>query len=330
MRQARKGKRRPVTSAGFWRAYWTTLRPYLFFVSGASGLVGFALVPSVHGAALWVGAVAFFLTYGLGQALTDVTQTDTDAWSSPYRPLVRGEIGRGAVASVSLAGLVLCALVFASMNPWTLLPAAVAVVGLATYTPFKRRWWGGPAWNSWIISLLPLIGWLCAGGTPVGALRDRRLLPAMASIFFSYAIFVLLGYLKDVEADRATGYRTLPVRFGRRPSIVARAALLGAAIASSGWLLVRAEVGPPVELSSVTGWVLWLVGICLLSLAHIRMWPVRDDAGAYPALEWVVLGYVAMHLGESTLLRPAFALPSVAILAGARIALALRPSRAQV
>ena len=42
----------------------------------------------------------------------------------------------------------------------------------------------------------------------------------MASVFCSYAVFVLLGYLKDVEADRATGYVTLPVRFGRRATVV--------------------------------------------------------------------------------------------------------------
>ena len=86
-----------VTAAGFWRAYAITLRPYLFFVSGAAGLVGLAMTdlpPLAFGAAF----LAFFLSYGLGQALTDVFQRDTDALSSPYRPLVRGEIapGRGA------------------------------------------------------------------------------------------------------------------------------------------------------------------------------------------------------------------------------------------
>ena len=33
----------PVTSARFWRAFGVTMRPYLMFVSGASGLVGLAL-----------------------------------------------------------------------------------------------------------------------------------------------------------------------------------------------------------------------------------------------------------------------------------------------
>ena len=37
----------------------------------------------------------------------------------------------------------------------------------------------------------------------------------MAATFFGYANFVLAGYFKDIEADRATGYRTFPVVFGR-------------------------------------------------------------------------------------------------------------------
>ena len=32
--------------------------------------------------------------------------------------------------------------------------------------------------------------------------------------FFSYTSFVLIGYLKDITADRETGYRTFPVVFG--------------------------------------------------------------------------------------------------------------------
>jgi len=40
------------------------------------------------------------------------------------------------------------------------------------------------------------------------------------SVFGTYAVFVLIGYLKDVEADRATGYQTIAVRFGRRAAVL--------------------------------------------------------------------------------------------------------------
>ena len=37
--------------------------------------------------------------------------------------------------------------------------------------------------------------------------------------FFAYTNFVLVGYLKDITADRQTGYQTIPVVFGWNISI---------------------------------------------------------------------------------------------------------------
>ena len=48
----------PVRSWRFWRAYGVTMRPYLLFVSGVSGLVGLALADALDGimllAAAWI------------------------------------------------------------------------------------------------------------------------------------------------------------------------------------------------------------------------------------------------------------------------------------
>jgi len=88
-----------LSSVGFWRAYAITLRPYLFFVSGAAGLVGLALT-RLPAPPFLAAFAAFFFSYGLGQALTDVFQRDTDALSAPYRPLVRGELAPGPVLAV--------------------------------------------------------------------------------------------------------------------------------------------------------------------------------------------------------------------------------------
>lgn len=37
---------------------------------------------------------------------------------------------------------------------------------------------------------------------------------------FSYANFVLVGYLKDMQADKATGYKIFPVVFGWSKTII--------------------------------------------------------------------------------------------------------------
>jgi 4-hydroxybenzoate polyprenyltransferase len=314
-----------VTSGRFWRAYAVTLRPYLCFVSGAAGLAGLALTP-LPAAPLAAAFAAFFLSYGLGQALTDVSQRDTDALSAPYRPLVRGELSAAAVACVSLAGLAGCSLVFAALDPRTLVPAAAAVAGLASYTPLKRRWWGGPPWNSWIVALLPVIGFLCGGPAPA----TPRALPALAvSVFGTYAVFVVLGYLKDVEADRATGYDTLPVRFGRPRAVAASAAFCAVGLAGSVATLALAPAArPPGERAAA--FVLWAAGVVWLVAAHVVIGRTRRDAEAHPGIAASVRGFVALHLGEAAWLRPELALPGLLLVGLLEAALRARPCPEQV
>ncbi|HQR21757.1 MAG TPA: UbiA family prenyltransferase [Burkholderiaceae bacterium] len=320
----------PVTSLRFWRAFGVTMRPYLMFVSGASGLVGLALAESLHGAVLLAAALPFFVSYGLGQAVTDTFQTDTDALSSPYRPLVRGEITCTQVRIVSFASLAFVALLLALLNPWALAPAALAVAGVTAYTPFKRRWWAGPPWNSWVVALLPLIGVLLGGGTPLDALARTEVWLAMGSVYFTYAVFVLLGYFKDVEADRATGYDTMVVRFGRRAALWVSGLHVALGTACSLGLVGLALQDSAYEWSSVIGVVLWGIGVGGLVTAQHRMARTSRDDEAYGPIAIVVVAYVALHLGEAALLRPAFAPAALLLLPLAMWMLAHRPEKTQV
>jgi 4-hydroxybenzoate polyprenyltransferase len=320
----------PVTSWRFWRAYGVTMRPYLLFVSGVSGLVGLALADALDGIMLLAAAIPFFLSYGLGQAITDAFQTDTDALSSPYRPLVRGQITRRQVLAVSLAALLLISLLYALLNPWTLLPAALAVAGVVTYTPVKRHWWGGPPWNSWIVATLPLLGVLLGGGTPTQALARLETWLAMGSVYFSYAVFVLLGYFKDVDADRSTGYDTIVVHFGRKPTLWVSALHAALALACSVGL-VHSGVGVPLTgWPALVGGALWLGGALGLAAAHLRIAGTTRDEEAHPAIALVVVAYVAMHLGEATLLRPELWIAAALVFPLSVVMLSARPERTQV
>lgn len=319
--------REDTVPANFWRGFAVTLRPYLCFVSGAAGLVGLAAAPPLPLPAFTLALGAFFISYGLGQALTDVFQTDTDSISSPYRPLVRGEVSRGAVLLVSLSGLLLCGLTLALFNPWNLALAAAAVAGLAAYTPLKRRWWGGPPCNAAVMALLPAMGFLCAERSVLRALTSPTLPLAVGSVFASYAVFVLLGYLKDVEADRATGYATLAVRFGRRTAVLASGAFGAVSLAASLLLLGRF---PWSAASRWPGVALWLAGALLLVAAHVKALAVRTDAEAFPAVVLSVLGFLALHLGEASVLRPALAPLAAGLLLLFEATLARRPCREQI
>lgn len=194
------------------------MRPYLLFVSGVAGLAGMAMNwdPEPQGDWRMLVFGFFFLGYGLGQALTDCFQTDTDKISAPYRPLSQGLVTPLSVGMVSVAGLIIGGMILVWANIWNLPFALLSIFGLATYSFFKRYWFAGPFYNAWIVMLLPVMGFLSLSDA---SLEDLLHQPAqfycvLGLSFFAYANFVLMGYLKDISADRATGYRTFPVVFG--------------------------------------------------------------------------------------------------------------------
>jgi geranylgeranylglycerol-phosphate geranylgeranyltransferase len=281
-----------ILSLVFWKAFWTTMRPYLTFVSGVAGLVGLAFIPEISYARAISAFIPLFLSYGLGQALTDCFQIDTDAISSPYRPLVRGVISRRQVLVVSLTGLLLGILILGYLNPAILVFGILAVAGLLTYTIFKRTWWGGPPWNSWIVALLPIMGRLVDRGHHYnevfnsGDSRSLAFLFAVLAVFFGYANFVVIGYFKDISADRATGYRTFPVVFGWRPNAMysdllalAAAAFTGASILSVGHL-------------HIFGVVIFVFALGLNAYAQILIHRTRDERKAHGPIAHVVRCFV--------------------------------------
>ena len=296
-RSRSRSTRRRVVSLASWafvRAYITTMRPYLLFISGVTGVLGLSLAPSIAlGPAIAI-FTALFLSYGFGQALTDCFQTDTDSLSSPYRPLVRGVVARRDVLLVSLVGLAGVGVVFTLGHRLNLLLVSVAVVGLATYTWFKRRWWGGPFYNAWIVASLTVIGYVSALGV---AQRPLAWAPGMTQAlllsFFGYANFVLTGYFKDLSADRATGYYTFPVVFGFKPSVVVSDLLATATVASALFALGAAGLFQDVQ--EQVGTVLFFAaGAGMSLLAQLRLHRVRDEREAHRAISLVVHAYILL------------------------------------
>ncbi len=320
----------PLFSRDFARAYVTTMRPYLFYISGITGILGMALGPTVALLPAAVLAVVFFFSYGFGQALTDCFQTDTDAISSPYRPLVRGIVRRRDVMTVSLVGLAATGVVLTVTSAINLPLVALSVLGLATYTWFKRRWWAGPFYNAWIVAVLMLIGYVSAVGAAGQTLAwPKGLTAALAATFFAYANFVLTGYFKDIAADRTTGYRTLPVVFGRRVSAVvsdlfAAAAVLYAFVAmKDAGVLERATANPLVLL-------LLIAGVSMSVLAQWRLHQVATDDQAHRSITLVVHAYILLLGAVAAAFQESWALPVVLFYAAFVVTLKLRPMTQQI
>ena len=313
---------------GFWRAYAITMRPYLLFVSGAAGLVGLAFAEGAGTVRLVAAFVPLFLSYGFGQALTDCFQTDTDSLSAPYRPLVRGVVSRGQVLVVSLGGLTLGLLLLLWVNVQTIGPCLLSVVGLLTYTRFKRTWWGGPPWNAWIVALLPIIGrcaepgWrLTALAAPTGG-RSATFLLATLAIFFAYASFVVMGYFKDLSADRATGYRTFPVVFGWRAGAIYSDVTALAAAGLGAWALVRLHAW---------GWLgVWAAGAAVNVWAQVAIHRTRDERRTHRPIAHSVRALVFYCAAVTLALRPAWWPLLAGFYAMFELALRLRPERTQV
>lgn len=288
----------------FFRAMYVTMRPYLLFLSGITGAAGLAVAGAGDVTTVSIVFVASFLSYGFGQALTDCFQTDTDALSAPYRPLIQGTVSTRQVLIVSVFGLALCSGIFALLNIWNLLLGAVAVAGLATYTWFKRRWWGGPWYNAWIVVLLCLMAYKAGVGEET---RIPPALPALlVTVFFGYANFVLAGYFKDIEADRATGYNTFPVVFGRRRAALVSHVLAAGTVAGLALTLTRI----PGTWYATTA-VVFPIGFAGWGLRHscrgqLLLWQNTNDVEAHRAIRSVVETYVLFLGAAVTALRPAW------------------------
>ena len=292
-----------LLSLNFLGAYVTTMRPYLLFVSGITGAVGMSFVADISAAKAFSIFIASFLSYGFGQALTDCFQVDTDSLSSPYRPLTKGLVSKTHILVVSILGLICCVSVFAAYNPFNLFVGLASGIGLATYTPFKRRWWAGPFYNAWIVVALCVM----AAGTGEGkfsGLQSFSFDLVLLTVFFGYANFVLAGYFKDIDADRQTAYYTLPVVFGRKISAIASDAFAGLTLASVG-LYAAHVIDSKLDIGSLAGaGLLIFAGAFALVAAQIQLHRVRTDEDAHPAIALVVHGYILTLAGMSCLQKP--------------------------
>ncbi len=289
----------------FWGEYLVTMRPYLLPLSGLAGLAGMSLAHVQGAPRLGVVLCVFSFSYGFGQALTDCFQQDTDRLSAPYRPLVRGRIATHHVLSVSLAGLLVGVAILGWCNPWNLGVSSCAVAGLLAYTPAKRLWWGGPIVNAWVMALLPIMGWLIEPARSALVLtRHPEVLVVAAMTFAAYANFVLVGYLKDVRADRRARYNTLPVVFGWKRSALASDLWAVGALVTGIWAVaLTADFARPHSLLAVA---VLASGALLSAKTQIMLHGMRREDEAYRPLLNVVRVFLLLHVAVVASARPSW------------------------
>lgn len=319
-----------ILSLAFWMAYWKTMRPYLIFVSGAAGIVGLAFIVETSILRIGLAFIPLLFSYGLGQALTDCFQMDTDAISSPYRPLIQGIISPKQVLIVSLVGLTISVVILGILNPGILILGIFAVFGLLTYTTLKRTWWGGPPWNSWIVALLPIMGRLVDKEYQFAEIIDFKdtysltFFFAILAIFFGYANFVVMGYFKDISADRKTGYQTFPVVFGWLPAAIYSD--VTALLAASFTGLVLCLLGGV----NIFGIIIFIIAIGINFYAQFKIHKTREENATHGPIACVVRAFILYCLAIIVTLKSGWLIPLILFYSLFEIILKLRPEKTQV
>lgn len=317
----------PLT-APFLKAYIITMRPYLLYVSGITGIAGLAFTTELTIAKIILVGLASFLSYGFGQALTDCFQIDTDSLSSPYRPLTQGVVSKKDFLALSSAGLLFCISIFTNYNPINILLGILSGFGLLTYTYFKKKFWSGPFYNAWIVVLLCIMAFLC-GPNEFSKIIKSDFAFVILVVFFGYANFVLSGYFKDIEADRATGYITLPVKYGRKVSTIvsdlfAFLMLFFAAII----ILLEAQ---KVQFTSLIPATLFLaLGLTLAIISQLQLHRVRTDDASHSAITLAVHSYVLTLSGLASIKHPEWSLFLVLFYIGFNLTMLARPAKNQI
>ena len=318
-----------LLSFNFFKAYFTTMRPYLMFVSGITGTVGLAFTNYLDKVDTFFIIIASFLSYGFGQALTDCFQIDTDSISSPYRPLTQGIVPKNHFLALSTFGLIFCISVFVVHNPTNLLLGTAAGLGLATYTYFKRKFWSGPFYNAWIVGVLCLMAFMC-GQNGFENFGSSSFLLVILSVFFGYSNFVLSGYFKDIKADRATGYNTLPVKHGRKVSAYVSDVFAFLMILFGLLLFINKINWIGLATFLIPSLVFLIASVVLTIIGQLILHKVQTDEEAHPAITLVVHSYILQFSGLALLKRPEWLIFLIIFYIGFTLVLKIRPANNQI
>lgn len=318
-----------TASFAFAKAYFITMRPYLLFVSGVTGICGMSYIDGLSLSTSILIFLASFLSYGFGQALTDCFQTDTDSISSPYRPLTQGMISKKQVLSISIIGLIICISIFSFYNPVNLLLGILSGLGLTTYTYFKKKFWAGPFYNAWIVSVLFLMAFLC-GSDLSEIVKNPKLIYSLLAVFWGYANFVLVGYFKDIEADRPTGYNTLPVAYGRRIASIVSNIFGSFTIVFAILVFVNSSSFADLFTRNNYAVIVLFTGIIVMILCQVFVHFIKNDSESSKAINLSVHSYILLLSAIVILNKPEWIIPMIIFYALFNLTIALRPAKNQI
>ena len=150
------------------------------------------------------------------------------------------------------------------------------------------------------------------------------------SIFFGYANFVLSGYFKDIEADRATGYNTLPAKYGRKVSAYV-SDVFAFLMIFFGWLVVINETQSfNMTLLLIPALVFLIASAVLSIIGQILLHRIQTDEEAHRAITLVVHSYILQFSGLALLRKPEWLVFLLVFYIGFIVVMQFRPEKNQI
>jgi len=213
-----------------WRPY-TTCYPLLL------GLAGAVWAGGSGAGTLLVAAGAPALGWLSGHYLGDWMDRGLDAIGKPQRPIPSGRLSSDAALTSGIVCAAASAVLAVGAN-WRILPLfLLAMAGIVGYSRvFKKRGLSGNVARGVLTALAIVIGAMVARPLP-----PWSLLPVAAGFLLHDTSTNLVGTVRDVDGDRAGGYRSVPVRRGVRHAVRLALGLYVTGLA----LLASAAAGTP-------------------------------------------------------------------------------------
>jgi 4-hydroxybenzoate polyprenyltransferase len=98
-----------------------------------------------------------------------------------------------------------------------------------------------------------------------------------------------MGYLKDVSADKKTGYRTFPVVFGWKATAVYSDILALAAAIFTGLTLYKTS-------ANILGIAIFLIALAMNGFAQVKIHRTHDEDKAHAPIANVVRAFILYSL----------------------------------
>jgi len=247
-----------------------------FAIVAAGGWPGFGPMSCLLGAMLG-GQLAI-------GAINELVDADLDTIAKPGKPIPSGLVSRRGALNVAIGGIVLMAALSLSFTLESFVLCAIGTgTGIAYSVWFKRTIW---SWLPYLIALplLPIWVWVTLSSVRSG-------LFAIYPIGAAAAIAVQIAQsLPDVEADRASGVRTLAVALGPTR---ARNACWGAMMLA---ILLATMLAPWLTDHPSRVWIAALVALGMVVL-NVLLWKRDRRSGALACFPCVAIGAVVLGVG---------------------------------